>query len=210
MRPLGGRAPAVSLEGGGASEQPRLHHRAPPGICIGTHRLLERWAGCSLRRLPQTSLTRVPRIPMRPLLGVQPALESEAAVQQPDDYPTTFAATKSPSRPLPPGTVARLACIFEGQPQQQAAGPSPSSAWAAAAARSKRQRTAGGPPLPDEWLQSPPLANGGNGTQAAEGEEPVERALFAEGSGEAALAGGGCRQGDAAAREARLAAIRAK
>ncbi|PRW58137.1 elongation factor Ts [Chlorella sorokiniana] len=80
-----------------------------------------------------------------------------------------------------------------------------------AAARAKRQRTAGGPPLPsDECLQSPPLANGGSGAGAAEGAGPVERELFEESSGEAPHGDTSGGRGDPAAREARLQAIRAK
>lgn len=135
-------------------------------------------------------------------------MNAGTAAQLPADTPTTA----SPSRPLPgTGCVAKLVILFEGQQQQQpAAGPSPGSASAVAAARAKRQRTAGGPPLPDEWLQSPPLANGGAGAEAAASRGPVERELFEEASSEAAHADTSGGRGDAAAREARLQAIRAK
>ena len=132
------------------------------------------------------------------------------AAEQPAEAPGTSAAppAHSPSRPLP-GSVAKLACMFEGQ-QQPAARCSPASASAAAAARTKRQRLGmGGPPLPEEWLQSPPLANGGKG--AAEGLAPVERELFeGEGDEQAAACGEAAGTDAAAAREARLRAIRAK
>ena len=136
-------------------------------------------------------------------------MNTGTGAQLPADTP----ATASPSRPLPgTGCVAKLATLFEGQQQQQqpaAAGPSPDSA---VAARAKRQRTAaaGVPPLPDEWLQSPPLANGGAGAEAAASRGPVERELFEEACSEAAHADTSGGRGDAAAREARLQAIRAK
>lgn len=137
---------------------------------------------------------------MRPL-HVQPAINpGPATAGQSAVTETPNTSTHSPSRPLP-GSVAKLAFLFE----QQAPGPSPSSAGPA-----KRQRTAGGPPLlPEEWLQSPPLANGGSAAGAAEGTAPVERELFEDGSGsgEADPSGGGS-EAAAAAREARLEAIR--
>lgn len=135
---------------------------------------------------------------MRPLHVQPPINPGPAAAGQPAVTETPNTSTHSPSRPLP-GSVAKLAFLFE----QQAPGPSPSPAGPA-----KRQRTAGGPPpLPNEWLQSPPLANGGSGAGAAEVTAPVERELFDEDSGEADPSGGGSAA-SASAREARLEAIR--
>lgn len=156
-----------------------------------------------------------PLLAMRPLHGAPAHVPgAPGAAEQPADRPSASAAPgHSPSRPLP-GSVAKLACLFEGQTQQQqqqqpATGSSPASASALAAARTKRQRV-GGPPLPEEWLQSPPLANGGSGEAAAEGAAPVERELF-EGEEEGGEQGAGGGAADAAAaRAARLQAIRAR
>lgn len=101
------------------------------------------------------------------------------------------------------GAVASLARMFElngAAERQQGAGGNNDSGGARQ--QWKRQRLASGthPPLPSEWMSSPPLARGDCGADGSPAA-PVERQLWEEKSD------GGTAE---AAREARLAKIRAK
>ena len=136
-------------------------------------------------------------------LGSAPTPQAQAGPQNESFTPAT-------------GTVASLARIFEqagaatierrqGAPSGPAAAAQPPAAAASPAPHvSKRQRLgsmSAHPPLPAEWTTSPPLAHDGSGaSSAAASSAPLEgRQLWGDDGSE-----------DAAAREARLAKIRAK